>query len=65
MSEVNDYKFIYYPHVCNTKAHALLTRNIIALLDDPLIKYKILRVIMIMSEIILNLDFPFTEIFST
>ena len=31
----------------------------------PLIKYKILHVIMVMSEIILNLDFLFTEIFST
>ena len=41
------------------QAHAFLTPNIIALLYDPLIKYKILHVIMVMSEIILNLDFPF------
>ena len=64
----NDSSYIRFPYGevniifhCMTlliQAHTLLTRNIIAILYDHLIKYKILHVIMIMSEIILNLDFP-------
>ena len=51
--------------ICCCQSTCILDSQHYSDIVRPLIKYKILHVIMVMSEIILNLDFLFTEIFST